>query len=333
MPDSINFDIVGGCNAKCPLCVTARTSFGQRIESISVQDFSRSLDRLIELGVAIPGRTRVQLYSWGEPILHPDLNGISNALRERNLMAVISTNASKKTIFTESTSHFADFVFSVPGWSQASYDKIHGLKFDRIVANMEATISNMRQTGFRGNFILSFHVYQFNLVEMAAARQWCAKNGVFYQAYAAYLNDYEPAKRYLEGTLPEDTLKYLSKRVFLHYVDDLIASKPAGWKCPQWDDIFNVNHKMQVLLCCTLPPGHQDYALGSLFDLTAADITRLKRGAKECDTCMSTGLAYWGHNAHMFERVSPPGPAQRSPTSAPPMQPSAPARSPVPNFI
>jgi MoaA/NifB/PqqE/SkfB family radical SAM enzyme len=119
MYPSLLFDITGGCNAKCPLCVTARETFGQRINYISVPNFARTLDRLLELELIKPEYTGVGLQNWGEPILHPDLNGISEEIRKRGMFAGISTNASKRTNFIVSTDHWRGFVFSVPGWSQA----------------------------------------------------------------------------------------------------------------------------------------------------------------------------------------------------------------------
>lgn len=306
MFETIYFDITGGCNAKCPLCVTARTTFGKRIEHISREDFGRTLDRLLDLGLAEPGRSTIKLYSWGEPILHPDLDGIVQTVADRALNVGISTNASKRTSFTVSTAHFTEMVFSAPGWSQASYDRIHGLKFERVVANIEATMENMRTRGYKGPFTLSFHVYQFNIVEeLPLAREWCRKNGVVLQAYAAYINDYEPNIRYRNGTLSRQTLHEISKRLLLYYVDDLIESQPEDWRCPQWESILTLNHKSEVVLCCVLPPGHESYSIGSVFDLSREEILARKTTDKECDNCLGCGVAYWAHNPKMIELRQP----------------------------
>jgi MoaA/NifB/PqqE/SkfB family radical SAM enzyme len=253
----------------------------------------------------------VGLYSWGEPILHPDLNGIAQAIARRGLFAGLSTNASKKTSFTDSTAHFRQMIFSMPGWSQASYDKVHGLKFDRIVSNMEASIANMRHRGYDGRISLSFHTYQFNIVEeLPLARDWCIKNGVVFEAYAAYINDYEPNIEYRKGTLSREKLDEISKQLFLHYVDDLVASQPKDWVCPQWDKILTLNHRSEVLLCCVLPEGNDSYSLGSIFDLSKQQILFSKTTDKECTTCLETGVAYWAHNPMMFEVTNPPAPMQ-----------------------
>ena len=92
---TFKIDIVGGCNARCPFCTTGREDFGKRITAITVPDFARTLDRLMDLGLAVPGVSSVCLYNWGEPVLHPDLNGIVAELNTRKLPIVIATNASK----------------------------------------------------------------------------------------------------------------------------------------------------------------------------------------------------------------------------------------------
>jgi MoaA/NifB/PqqE/SkfB family radical SAM enzyme len=299
----ILIDIVGGCNAKCPFCVTGREDFGKRINFISVADFARTLDRLIELRFAVPDWTSIGLHNWGEPILHPDLDGIVREINSRRLFTNMSTNASKATRFTVPTDRFTVVNFSVPGWSQKSYDRIHGLRFDRIVHNMEQTITNMRETSYRNEFVLAFHVYQFNYgAELTSARAWCEEHGVRFRPYYALINDYEKEKAFLTGTMRAEELATISRSLFLHYVDDLLASRPADWECPQWKGQLTLNHKSEVLLCCSLPSSHHEAVVGSVFDLTREEILDGKTAAKECDACMSNGSSYWGH--HVQSAVS-----------------------------
>jgi MoaA/NifB/PqqE/SkfB family radical SAM enzyme len=239
----------------------------------------------------------VSLHNWGEPILHPDLNGIVSALNARGLRIAISTNASKKTSFTVPTHGFDVVTFSVPGWSQASYDKVHQLRFDRVVANMEGTMQNMRAMGYKGDFTLAYHVYQFNVLdELEEARAWCSRNGVVFHPYFAYINDYLPAKAYIKGELALEALAEMSKTLFLHYVDDLVAQEPDNWKCPQWTGQLTLNHRSQVLLCCVLPYDHEAAVLGSVFELSRDQILSGKVSSRECGDCLGCGVAYWVHN-------------------------------------
>jgi MoaA/NifB/PqqE/SkfB family radical SAM enzyme len=293
----ILFDIVGGCNARCPFCVTGREEFGKRLRFISVADFGRTLDRLMELELAIPEWTNISLHNWGEPILHPDLNGIVAKINERRLKVHMSTNTSKATRFTVSTERFTQVGFSMPGFSQASYDKIHGLRFDHVLANMEATIANMRETGFPGPYYLVYHVYQFNYEnELRQAKQWCADHKIDFLPYYAYLNDHEPMIAYLKGSMSAADLAKASRSLFLHYVDDLVATQPKDWECPQWNTSLTISHRSEVVLCCVLPFGDEHAILGSVFDMSREDILARKQSSPACGECMSTGCAYWAHN-------------------------------------
>ena len=307
MYPNVLIDVVGGCNAKCPLCVTGRVSFGQRLRFMSVDDFARVLDRLLELELAIPGRTVIHLHNWGEPVLHPDLDGLVAALNARRLLISISTNSSKATGFTVSTEGFDRVVFSMPGWSQASYDKVHGLRFDRVVANIEATMRNMRATGYRGKFTLSYHVYQFNAFEeLAAARAWCDPRGIELFPYYAFINDYEPMVAFLTKTMPVEQREEISRTLFLHYLDDLLAARASNETCWQWDDQLTINHRAEVLLCCVLPETHEAAILGSVFALSRDEIVTKKKSSPECATCFSSGAHAWCHNFQSIPR--PPDP-------------------------
>jgi MoaA/NifB/PqqE/SkfB family radical SAM enzyme len=297
-------DIVGGCNARCPFCTTGREDFGKRITAMSVSDFARTLDRLMDLGLAVPGVSSIGLYNWGEPILHPDLNGIVAELNARKLAIIIATNASKAMRFAVPTDGFAYVYFSVPGWSQASYDKIHGLRFDRVVANMEESIQNLRETGYTKPIYLSFHTYQFNYTdELSAARAWCEAHGVHLRPYYAYIADYEQAKSYLRGTMAAADLQKISRSLFLHYVDALVARQPKDWECPQWRGVLTLSSKSEVLLCGSLPLGHAAAVLGSLFELSREQILSDKLSSKECTECLGCGISYWGHNVALIDQV------------------------------
>jgi MoaA/NifB/PqqE/SkfB family radical SAM enzyme len=306
----VYFDITGGCNAKCPLCSTARLTFGQRIEYVPVPKFAKALDRLFELGLMDASST-VSLYNWGEPILHPDLNGIVQALNDRSLRVGFSTNGSKKSNFRVSTKNLTEVYFSIPGFSQASYDKVHGLKFERVLQNIEATLGNLRETGYQCTPTLRFHVYRFNVGdEFKRAEEWAASHQMQFQSYYAYFADYQLGRQHLEGAslavpasvLAPDAVQGLSQQLFLDYVDDLVRSQPRDWACPQWKQMLTLNHRAEVLLCCVLPNGHSAQVLGSVFDLSREQILAGKKTSAECDDCMSCGVAYWVHNPRFVSR-------------------------------
>src|SRR3990172_10209923 len=71
---TIYFDIVGGCVARCPYCLTGIGETGKGGE-ITPERFAEALRKLRD-GGAIGAKTVVSMYNWGEPFLHSDFPGI-----------------------------------------------------------------------------------------------------------------------------------------------------------------------------------------------------------------------------------------------------------------
>lgn len=140
---------------------------------------------------------------------------------------------------------------------------------------------------------------------MRWARDWCAERDIIFQPYLAYVNDYQPARDLVKGLLPHEVLEDFSKKLFLHYVDDLIKAKPDNWECPQWNDRITLTHTGDVLLCCVVPDGYPSSNLGSIFDLSREEVISGKKTNKECDDCMGCGVAYWAHNVQTVNMTAP----------------------------
>src|SRR4051794_29059633 len=120
-------DIVGDAGAKDPFSGTRGVP--DDVPAIAVPDFARTLDRLLELELIEPDLTCISLHNRGEPVLHPDLDGIVAAMIARNLPTVITTSACRPMTLRVPTAGFRGVLFWVPGWSQASFDRVHGLAF------------------------------------------------------------------------------------------------------------------------------------------------------------------------------------------------------------
>jgi MoaA/NifB/PqqE/SkfB family radical SAM enzyme len=299
MYKTVTFEIYGICNAKCPWCVTGNRSL---LEScypssfINIEDFEKVIDRLIELKL-IGDKTVIILYSWGEPLIHPQFNDILKILSSRNIAFSISTNASKPVKVERGLlTQLRQVTISMPGFSQKSYDRIHGFKFKKILRNIDIILDNFIKAGFIGKVRVSYHIYQFNLGEMQAAKNFCDQRKISFSPYVAYLNDFNLTKSYLNDTLRYETLKKLSKDLLLYYIEETIALAPKNYVCPQYD-MLTIDERCHVLTCCVVPKDHPDYSIGSFFYLSPDEIKKLKVSQKICKECLSSGQAYLAHNA------------------------------------
>lgn len=312
MFSSIFIEISGFCNARCPWCVTGSrtralinsgepfdTSGGGDIplhaKFMTSVEFEKILDRLHTLGALTP-QSNIALFNWGEPFLNPQLNEILALLENRKIHYSLSTNASRYVdISSSGLRMLSSITFSFPGFSQASYDKIHGFDFEKILSNVTKLTSDIQRCNPTAKIGMVNHIYQFNVDEMKAASDFCSEIKISYTPYCAYIADFFKALTYLDNTMDTATLHRAGKELLLYYVDDLIKQQPTDYICPQFAMLV-IDEFGNVLPCCALPKEHEQYTIGSIFDLELPELLSLKKSQSVCNKCLSKGMAYWAHH-------------------------------------
>jgi hypothetical protein len=213
-------------------------------------------------------------------------------LVNNKLRYTISTNASKFIgIDSGLLKNLYRFDISMPGFSQSSYNKIHGFNFEEVLRNIDQWILLIGP----GKIQINFHVYQFNLDEIEGASDYFKQKGVKFFPYLAFIADYNVARAYLNHTLPQNLLEEASKELLLFYTDDLLSSAPGDYACPQLH-ILTIDEYCNVLTCCLISKADPNYSIGSLFTLSGTEIEQKKKDQNICGECMTNGISYWVHN-------------------------------------
>lgn len=292
------FDIVGVCNAKCPYCVTGANKKNAG-GVISIDLFSASLKRLLERGIIVSNST-IYLYNWGEPFLHPDIYSIGKVINELKLKYAISTNASKiPEVNKPLVENLSEVLFSMPGFSQRSYDKIHGFNFERIKQNIVKLVNDLRSYGYRGDFIIAYHVYRFNLNEMKDCERFANSIGAEFSPRYAILNDWWQLKGWLDGSLPDEKRAQISKDLFITGIKETMNNSPENYRCPQLD-LLVIDEYANVLTCCVLPKNHPDCSAGNINREDMETVLENRAIRPVCIECRNSGLAYYLNTALFF---------------------------------
>jgi MoaA/NifB/PqqE/SkfB family radical SAM enzyme len=283
------FEISGVCQARCPHCCTGNRSLRNHPSRfIPVREFDSAVDRLNKTGL-MDGSTRFDLYNWGEPFLHPNFIEILKVLVNSHTPCRLSTNAAKYLKIPSGISdHITRLTVSIPGFSQKSYDLVHGLELSGVLNNINRFADDLGPE----KLWITFLVHQFNLDEIAEAHKYFRKRGIKLALTVAYMNDYNLSRDYLNGSVSNDQLKKMGKELFLSYVEDIVGSRPKDYICPQFS-ILAIDEFCNVLTCCAVPKGHPDYSLGSLFSLPAEAISQGKLARRVCLECGRLGIDYW----------------------------------------
>ena len=292
---NVIIEISGRCNGRCPWCATGRaTREGRPVRGgfMPPETLNAVLDRLASQGLALDS-FRFELFNWGEPLLHPRLAEIIEVMNRRGLHYRLSTNASVVPDLGDVPMHGLDeLVVSMPGFSQSSYDAIHGFSFQRIQANIPALRDRIARNGFQGRIFVSFHIYQFNIQELPEAARFCLVNGLEFHPFLASLCDYPSCVALLSGRMDSPRLAAVCRHLLLSHLDAMLRQRPADWQCWQQRKLV-IDEEGRLLTCCVLPRDHPEYSIGSVFDLDLPRAMELKTSRATCRQCLATGAAYW----------------------------------------
>lgn len=184
-------EISGRCNAKCPYC--ARQRFNQRYsgKNMSPVLFGQILDHLLNIGLLHRDHTpTIGLFNWGEPFLNPEINDILKILKKKKLYAGVSSNfIVKPEIDKDNLPVISKVTFSLSGFSQDSYGKIHGASLNKVLDNFEDFYDKIRDYAPNTNLRIAWHRYTFNERELWEAYKYFDRPGIRFHPVIAYLND------------------------------------------------------------------------------------------------------------------------------------------------
>lgn len=113
-------DPVNYCILRCPLCPTGRGTLIRKKGQLSIGDYRRVVDQVAPYALSI------DLYNWGEPLLHNNVFDMVAYARERRVSAKISTNLNvlnETRIGEIIESGLDELVISLDGADQATYEK------------------------------------------------------------------------------------------------------------------------------------------------------------------------------------------------------------------
>jgi MoaA/NifB/PqqE/SkfB family radical SAM enzyme len=248
----------------------------------------RDLERLN----LIDSRSVLELYHWGETFLHPDLENIIRIINDHGLRYSISTNASVVPRIDEVlVKNLISVRFSMCGFSQQSYDRIHKFNFDSIRENITTIVSRLRSVGYKKYIEICFHVYRFNTNEIQECQRFANDLGISLWFADAYLGDWWQFQAFVQGTLPDEKRREILADLFID--EKRLRSAPKRWRCPQWDFLI-IDERGQAARC-VLPNNHPLYSLGSFDDgLTKRLLNR--PNSPICKECLKSGIAYRLHH-------------------------------------
>lgn len=166
------------CNLRCPLCPTGLMQRGREAGMIPWETFTRVIDELA------PWAYKVNLFNWGEPLLHPHLFEMIRYAADRNLATSMSSNlsiqVSDERIDDLVRSGLEFLCLSIDGATQETYARYRRRgNLELVLSNVRRILARRAQLGSRTPVLeWQFIPMKHSEHEVEAARRLAAEIGV-----------------------------------------------------------------------------------------------------------------------------------------------------------
>lgn len=292
--NTIYVEISSTCNATCPYCITGRNKDRHINPFMQTKKYSEILYKLLSEGYA-DKNTMVHLYVWGEPFLHPEFSRIMAISAEYPMKFALSTNASIRPEITKDFAKIHEIRFSCSGYTQESYDRVHGFNAKRIRDNIQHVIESMRKHGFNTKFHINFHIYQFNQEEVSAIAEFAKSLDVSILPNYAIINDWNLTNQWIQKDISVEDALAIGSDLFNFGPANLIKRAPKSYVCPQHNFLV-LDSSGNICICCQTP--HKEpYFSGNILDENACTAIAERQNNDICRNCIKIGCAYMFNNS------------------------------------
>lgn len=172
VPRAIRFEVTNRCNLKCVMCPQPETMQRSR-DHLDFELYRRFLQ-------ANPGLEEVDLFNWGEPLLHPRILDFVAEASARGLYARLVTNAvllDGRRAEGLIRAGLREILFSLDGVGE-DFERIRGIGIDRPLANVKGFLEARRRLGADVRTVISITRSAWNRDRVEAAAAELAGLGV-----------------------------------------------------------------------------------------------------------------------------------------------------------
>ncbi len=294
-------EISGYCNARCPYCPTSssKSTSKEFIAPALLEEIIIHLKR----EKLLPDGATIQLYNYGEPFIHPQINEILEVLEKNNCRAGFSSNFIKLPKIENKHYNVIDFiVFSLCGLTEETYRRIYGANIEKILNNFDLFLENKKLHNDNIRMVINWLVYKFSEHQIDDAKTYFTERNSDFRPIKAYINKVETMMKLYENKLTDDEEQNLRNDI---NVDEILSMmkflkhKYPDFKCPQEQQLV-INESGILLNCCETQ--HKSFELGNILSLNRSDMLTRKNELMRsdiCRKCINYGISQLAHLGYL----------------------------------
>jgi len=301
-PTVANIDVVGGCNLACPSCPNGTEARKNRPGGLMPPErLGRILEKLAH-ELAPRGPELVNLYSWGEPLLHPQIGELVRLVKAAGYRCGLSSNLNDASHLESALRAGPDHLkVSVSGFTPGPYAAWH-VRGDvyRLRGNLHLLRSALDRTGARTRVTVAYLLHRHNAgADFIRMQDLAAELGLGFEAHFPFLMPADRMLASLEGRATAEDQRVVDQLVIPPRRDQALVAPSAqlGRGCTLRERDLDLNPDGSVELCCgvfSLPPVARDY-----LETPLAEIQRRRDSHPFCAGCQQrqVDLVYAGATA------------------------------------
>lgn len=289
-PVDYSVDIVGVCNLKCLACPRASRAPGPGKSGLMpLATFRAVLDKIL---AESPFVGNLQLYQWGEPVLHPQLPEIIEYARERGVLCAISSNLNAEADYARIVAARPEWLrISASGWGD-DYEIAHTRgHWPRFIAHLREVARLRRALHPSMKIELYYHLYRHSLGEgLERFRELCEELGLELRPIPAYLISLDDVLGYCEGRPLPEPARQAAERLVVSLDDGLAAAYQQRHLACDVLRCVNINWDASVSQCMLYYDSADNSVAPNYLDVSLEQIQARRHRAELCGRCTRFGL-------------------------------------------
>jgi MoaA/NifB/PqqE/SkfB family radical SAM enzyme len=279
-------DVAGMCNLKCISCPRGNEKQQPSAGFMSASTYKKVLEKLIR---EIPLLGSIQLYTWGEPLLNPELPEIVAVTREAKVLSAISSNLNYAKNLQAVVAARPDwFKISCSGWAE-NYERTHtGGKWKVFLSNLQKLASFRDTLHPEMQIILNYHLYKHNTGEDYRRIESLCKNlSLIFIPNHAYLYPLDSVMDFVDGKELSPEAKKTIPMLLMTLEEGIArARERASLACPE-ERCFPINWDCSVRECGVY---FRPFIAENFLEIPFTEIIFRKRNSKLCVECRKRAI-------------------------------------------
>ncbi|WP_273428039.1 radical SAM protein [Chitinibacter tainanensis] len=282
-------EIEGKCNLQCKTCDMGLPSANKGRGHMSHALFTEVLSKML---TEIPLMNSLALYTWGEPLLNPDIAKIVRSCREHGVACEVSTNLDFHKYLDEFLLAEPDQIVAPCAGVGARYERGRtGGSWDNYLAGLYRIAEIKSKHNLDYNVRIMYHLYNDNLYEdLDYMLQLSKELGFSLIPIVAHIFPGQVYQYAVNRQEIPEVMRQASEHLIFSLDDQLAYCQTIkDSKCHIINAFPTVTWDAKVLHCCNmqrpLVGGGVDFRQTSLEDLIA-----MRNGSPFCTKCMNHGV-------------------------------------------